>query len=152
MDRLGLALTLLTSSGDHLGMVRCIEPTAKFSVLDEIAETACELALVARIHLIAFYARIRPASTGGVHRAAAALLRHRKKSLSPTTLTSGVTDADLRDLVAAGWLDPIEDEAPLGGRRGYTPTDALRRIGALELPRKLPSRPKPICILCESVC
>ncbi|MEX1663532.1 hypothetical protein AB4874_18235 [Thioclava sp. 15-R06ZXC-3] len=149
MDRLGFVLTVLTSSGDHLRMVKHFDPSAKFRVLDEMAETACELALVARIHLIAFYARIRPAPTGRVHRAAAALLRHRQKSVSPTTLTSAITDADLRDLVAAGWLDPNEDDAPGGGRHGYAPTDALQRIGAAELPRKRPSRPQPICVVSD---
>lgn len=150
MDSLGHALTLVASPGADLEILGRFDPTAKFRVLDEVAEAACELALVARIHLIAFYARIRPAPTGGVHRAAAALLRHRRRSIiTPATLTSGVTAADLRDLFTAGWLDPHEFAATRSGRHSYVPSDAFRQIRAPELPRKRPSRPQPICVVSD---
>ena len=38
------------------------------SLAEEMAETAFELTMIARTHLIAFYARIRPFRTGPVHR------------------------------------------------------------------------------------
>jgi hypothetical protein len=86
---------------------------------------AFELTMIARAHLIGFYARIRPARTGPVHRAAAAILRHRPIYVSPTTLTSGISGQDLSGLEAAGWLEPRDEETVRGLAHRFTPTQTI---------------------------
>lgn len=120
---------------------------ARFS--DEMAETAFELAMVARAHLIAFYARVRPAHTGPIHRAAAAMLRHRPLRVSPTTLSSGISGGDLRVLEAAGWLEPRDEETDHGFAHRFTPSDAFWEVDIADLPKKWASHPNPVDVLCD---
>ncbi|WP_417807105.1 hypothetical protein [Thioclava sp.] len=147
MDRLYAALSVLAPlDGDHGSMER-FGLEVGGSLAEELAETAFELTMIARTHLIAFYARIRPARTGPVHRAAAAMLRHRPSLVSPTTLTSEISWQDLRILEAAGWLEPRDEETALGLAHRFMPSAAFLALNLPTLPRKRPHSPKPISVL-----
>ncbi len=147
MDRLYAALSaLVTSAGAH-GANKRFGYEMGADLADEMAETAFELTMVVRAHLVAFYARTRPARTGPVHRAAAAMLRHRPLNISPTTLTSGIGGQDLRVLEAAGWLEPRDDETTHGLAHRFTPTAEFLALKVPELPRKRPSQAHAVSVL-----
>lgn len=149
MDRLYAALSaLVTTNGAH-GAIELFGCEAGADPSDEMAETAFELTMVARAHLVAFYARVRPARTGPVHRAAAAMLRHRPLNVSPTTLTSGIGGQDLRVLETAGWLEARDEETAHGLAHRFIPTDEFLALGIPQLPRKRASRPYPVSVLCD---
>jgi hypothetical protein len=149
MDRLYAVLSVFASlDGAHRSMEQFGFELGR-SLEEEMAETAFELTMIARMHLIAFYARIRPARTGPVHRAAAAILRHRPPNVSPTTLTSGVGERDLRVLADAGWLEPRDEETAYGQAHRFTPSDAFLRLNMPYLPKKRASHPCPIRVLCD---
>lgn len=148
MDRLFTALTTLAAPD---GTIERLEPLLGAHLVDEMAESAFELVMIAHAHLIAFYARVRPARTGSVHRAAAAMLRHHPLFISPTTLTSGISGQVLRTLEAAGWLEARDEETLHGLAHRFTPSDALLRLDKPELPKKRASRPHPVNVLCDEM-
>ncbi|AGI68230.1 hypothetical protein OAN307_c26410 [Octadecabacter antarcticus 307] len=149
MDCLYAALSVLAAPDGALGPIRRFERSMGANLADEMAESAFELAMIARAHLIAFYARVRPAHTGPVHRAAAAMLRHRPQFISPTTLTSGVIGQDLRILEAAGWLEARDMETAHGLAHRFMPSDAFVRLDIRELPKKRASWPYPVSVVCD---
>lgn|GEM_PF-5279721 len=149
MDRLYAVLIVLAAPDGALGPIPRREQGAGASPADEMVESAFELAMIARAHLLAFYARVRPAHTGSVHRAAAAMLRHRPLLISPTTLTSGISMQDLRILEAAGWLDPRDEETARGLAHRFTMTNSLLKLNVPALPRKRPSKPRTVNVLCD---
>lgn len=146
MEQLYASLATLAALNGAAGPTPRCEPDAGASVAEDLAETALELAMTARAHMISFYARVRPAPTGSVHRAAAAMLRHRPLNVSPTTLTSGINGGDLRVLEAAGWLEGRDEETVRGLTHRFCPTREFLALKLPELPRKRPSLPKPIKI------
>jgi hypothetical protein len=52
------------------------------------------------------------------------MLRHSPLNVSPTTLTSGISGQDLRQLEASGWLEPRDEETARGLAHRFTMTDA----------------------------
>jgi len=149
MDRLCAALRANGAFDSTSGAIQRPETDVGTNLEDQMAESAFELAMIARAHLIAFYARVRPAHTGPVHRAAAAMLRHRPSLVSPTTLTSGISWQDLRILEAAGWLEPRDEETALGLAHRFMPSAAFLALNLPTLPRKRPHRPKPISVFLD---
>lgn len=149
LDRLYATLSVLAPIGGAHGSIDRFQLDARASLADEMAEAAFELAMVARAHLIGFYARTRPARTGPVHRAAAAMLRHRPPNISATTLTSVTDKRDLYQLEAAGWLEARDEETARGLAHRFVPTDEFLALDLPELPRKRPSLPRLIKVLCD---
>lgn len=147
MGRLHAALTALAAPNGALESIRGFELYAGASLADELAESAFELAMIARTHLVSFYAQVRPARTTSVHLAAAAMLRHCPLNVSPTTLTSGVSGRDLRVLEAAGWLQARDEETAYGPGHRFMPTDTFLTLDIPHLPRKRPSLPAPVNII-----
>lgn len=146
MDRLSNLLNFFGSLDGAPSSIRRLDAPLRASFMDEMVEAASDLAMVTRLHLIAFYARIRPTHTTSVHRAAAAILRHRPNNISPTTLTSGVTVNDLRVLEGAGWVDRRDEETPCGNAPRFAPTRELVEVNIPKLPKKRPTRPFPVDI------
>jgi hypothetical protein len=149
MERLCAVLSVFAAPEGALGPIQRREQGAGATPTDDMVESAFELAMIARAHLIAFYARVRPAPTGSVHRAAAAMLRHRPLLISPTTLTSGISGQDLRILEAAGWLEPRDEETAHGHAHRFMMTNSLMELDVPALPRKRPSRGHPVTVLCD---